>query len=166
MTLSELANIGEVIAAICIVISLIFVGLQMRQNTRAVKAQIHENIMSGYLSVANVVIPHANIFSKGICSDDESFSSLTAEEKMIFFSSIFSLFKHFEHMYSLFKKGLIDAEAWAAWSEHIYMYFHQPGVQLWWPQRKKSFIKSFRDFLDNSTKPTGTPSIAELIQKT
>ena len=37
MTLSDWGNIGQVIAAVAVVLSLIFVGLQVRQNTKAVK---------------------------------------------------------------------------------------------------------------------------------
>ena len=35
MTLSDWANIGQVIAAVAVVVSLIFVGLQIRQNTKS-----------------------------------------------------------------------------------------------------------------------------------
>jgi len=38
MTLSDWANIGQVIAAVAVVVSLIFVGLQVRQNTKSSQA--------------------------------------------------------------------------------------------------------------------------------
>ena len=37
MTLSDLANIGEFVGGIGVVVTLIFVGIQLRQNTRAVQ---------------------------------------------------------------------------------------------------------------------------------
>ncbi|HEY4273411.1 MAG TPA: hypothetical protein VGM65_15540 [Candidatus Udaeobacter sp.] len=38
MNLNDLANIGQVIGAIAVVILLIYVALQIRQNTNAVRA--------------------------------------------------------------------------------------------------------------------------------
>ena len=38
MSLNDLANLGQIIGAIAVVISLIYVALQIRQNTNAVRA--------------------------------------------------------------------------------------------------------------------------------
>jgi hypothetical protein len=38
LTLTEIAELAEVIAAVAIVISLIFVGMQLRENTIATKS--------------------------------------------------------------------------------------------------------------------------------
>ena len=38
MTLSDWANIGQVVAALAVVASLLFVGLQVRQNTKSNQA--------------------------------------------------------------------------------------------------------------------------------
>jgi hypothetical protein len=38
MTLSDWANIGQVVAALAVVASLVFVGLQVRQNTKSNQA--------------------------------------------------------------------------------------------------------------------------------
>lgn len=44
MTLQDIGNIGEFIAAFGVIASLIYIGFQVRQNTRAMRAQIHENL--------------------------------------------------------------------------------------------------------------------------
>jgi hypothetical protein len=38
MTLNDLANLGQVIGALAVVISLIYIALQIRQNTNAVRS--------------------------------------------------------------------------------------------------------------------------------
>ena len=52
MNLNDLANIGQVIGAIAVVISLIYVALQIRQNTNAVRSataqSVHEHFASWY----------------------------------------------------------------------------------------------------------------------
>lgn len=152
MTLQDLGNIGEFVAAFGVIASLIYVGFQVRQNTIAMKAQMHENLTSGYLTVVDIVAANATAFAKGLNSTS-NFHSLTDEEKLQFFGVIFGFFKHFEHMYVQYQRGLIDQQAWDAWSEHIRMYFHQPGVLAWWAVRKSAFVRPFRDYLDNSEPP-------------
>jgi len=46
MTLNDLANIGQVIGAIAVVISLIYVALQIRQNTNAVRSATAQDCSS------------------------------------------------------------------------------------------------------------------------
>jgi hypothetical protein len=165
MTLEDLANLSDVIAGVGVIASLIFVGIQMRQSTIAIKAQIYENMTSGYLSFASVIMPYAKVFSKGISANNDDFNAFSSEEKLIYFSTIFCLFKHFENMHSQYLNGLIDKETWDAWSEHIRMYFHLPGVrEVWWPKRKMSFIKSFRIFLDKSSMPKNSSSIVDIMK--
>ncbi|HEU0207687.1 MAG TPA: hypothetical protein VFQ78_01780, partial [Candidatus Udaeobacter sp.] len=57
MSLNDLANIGQVIGAIAVVISLIYVALQIRQNTNAVRAataqSVHEHFASWYHLLAS-----------------------------------------------------------------------------------------------------------------
>ena len=52
MNLNDLANLGQIIGAIAVVISLIYVALSIRQNTNAVRAataqSLHEHFASWY----------------------------------------------------------------------------------------------------------------------
>ena len=56
MNLNDLANIGQVIGAIAVVISLIYVALQIRQNTNAVRSataqSVHEHFANWYHLIA------------------------------------------------------------------------------------------------------------------
>ena len=136
MTIEELASLGEIVGAIGVIGSLIYVGAQVRQNTKATWAQTQENMTRGYVSLGQMTATHAEVFSRGMTSTDESFASLSDDEKVTYFNVIFGYFKHFENMHSQYENNLIDDESWDAWSRHIVMFFHQPGVQMWWPQRR------------------------------
>jgi hypothetical protein len=43
MSLNDLANLGQIIGAIAVVISLIYLALQIRQNTNAVRSATARN---------------------------------------------------------------------------------------------------------------------------
>ena len=52
MNLNDLANLGQIIGAVAVVVSLIYVALQIRQNTNAVRSAaaqvVHERFASWY----------------------------------------------------------------------------------------------------------------------
>jgi hypothetical protein len=56
MTLNDLANLGQIIGALAVVISLIYVALQIRQNTNAIRSAtaqtVHEHFAKWYHLVA------------------------------------------------------------------------------------------------------------------
>jgi hypothetical protein len=59
MTLEQLNIVLQLVGTLGVIGSLIFVGLQVRQNTKATRVQVQENMTSGYISVAQVLIDHA-----------------------------------------------------------------------------------------------------------
>ena len=163
MTLEQLNLVLQIVGSIGVIGSLIFVGLQVRQNTRATRVQVQENMTSSYISVAQVLIDNAEVFTRGIAATRESFASFSDADKMIYFGAIFSMFKHFENIHSQRERGFIDQESWAAWSEHILMYFNQPGVKMWWELRRGSFNPQFRSFLESSASPQ-VPTFVDLMR--
>jgi hypothetical protein len=54
MTLEQLNIVLQLVGTLGVIASLIFVGLQVRQNTKATRVQVQENMTSGYISVAQV----------------------------------------------------------------------------------------------------------------
>ena len=55
MSFQQLANLAQIVASIGVVVSLIFVGLQIRQNTRALERAEHNSTM-GQLTVIRQAI--------------------------------------------------------------------------------------------------------------
>ena len=118
---------------------------------------------SGYMLIAQILIDNAEVFTRGIAATRESFSSFSDADKLIYFGAIFANFKHFENIHSQRQRGFIDDESWGAWSEHMLMYFNQPGVQMWWSLRKGSFAPSFRTFLESSPAPK-VPTMVDVLR--
>jgi len=153
MTLADLGNIGEIVGAIGVIASLIYVGMEVRRNTKALRAQAHETVVSGYMAAIQLFSDHAETSAKGFTSSFEEFRNFSDGEKLIIFGAFYGFFKHFEQIHAQYRQGLIGADEWESWNEHIRMQFHQPGPQWWWKLRRGSFAKPFRAYLENSAPP-------------
>ena len=164
MTLDDLGNISELIGALGVIASLIYVGLEVRRNTKALRAQAYETVVTGYMQIVQVMADHADTIAKGFKSSYEEFINFTDAEKAIIFGYFYSFFKHFEQIHAQYKQGLISKNEWDAWNVHIRMQFHQPGIQWWWQLRRTSFSEPFRIYLDNSVPPE-MKTMVEIFQK-
>ena len=148
-----LGNYGEFMGALGVILSLLFVGYSIVQNTKATRAQTHHAITQSFMSIAEILTKRPEAFSAGISSGPEEFEQLAAGDKAFFIASIFGFFKYYEFMFLQHREGNTDDESWGAWSQHILMAFHQPGVQVWWPLRETTFHPAFRKFLNESEPP-------------
>ena len=159
MTLEQVFFVSQILAAIAIVASLLFVGFELRHGTRATRAQIHQNITLGWLSVGPMIADNSRIFAAGIAADETAFKAMPNEEKLAFLAIAFAFFKHYENMYEQQKEGFIRAEDWEAWARHMFMYWRMPGVQVWWRYRGAAFAPDFRRFLETSPQPPLTTTV-------
>jgi hypothetical protein len=82
MTIENLGNIGEFVAAIATLITLAYLAVQIRQNTRAVRAASHHSVTDSFNHI-NAIIgtdpAAARIFRLGLeglenLDEDEQFS--------------------------------------------------------------------------------------------
>ena len=73
------------------------------------------------------------------------------------------IFVGLENIHSQRERGFIDQESWTAWSEHILMYFNQPGVKMWWEWRRGNFNPRLRTFVESSPAPK-VPTMVEIMR--
>ena len=53
LTIELISNIGEIIAAAAIIVSLIYVGFQVRQNTQTIRIATAQGQMEGISNITN-----------------------------------------------------------------------------------------------------------------
>jgi hypothetical protein len=77
MKLEKWALIAEIISAICIVLSLVFVGFQVQQgaeatdnNTEVARSQVRESMMNAELNVLNLATEHPYLLRFGFNPDE------------------------------------------------------------------------------------------------
>jgi len=68
MPLDQLANLAEISAAALLIVSLIYVGLQVRQSTKAAYSatnQAHAEVTQGYVGLINASNNLADVLHQG-----------------------------------------------------------------------------------------------------
>jgi hypothetical protein len=107
-----LGNYGEFVGALGVVLSLLFVGYSIVQNTRATRAQTHQAITQSFMALAEVISERPEAFAAGVSSDSKEFQELAVGDRTYFIASIFGMFKYFELMFMQHRDGITDNESW------------------------------------------------------
>lgn len=123
--LSELASIAEIIASIAVVISLLFVGVQIYNNTAVIRASQSNDLYDALREVEVAVLsnPHLmNAVDKGMAGRRSEMS----EEEIVYFQNYISQsFTVWEQAYSRASDGLMSDENYRAWEANFAEYLRR-----------------------------------------
>ena len=161
MNWDAIGAIGEVLGAVGVIASLFYLGTQIRQNTRSLKASSYHAVVTNLSDLSCAMGcdgPTAYVFVRG----QSDFHCLSATERAQFAILMVSLFRKYENIFYQFRQEMLDESVWAGWERSMTRYFWQPGVQTWWPAWRDDCHREFREFLENSS-PPGGKSIGELV---
>jgi hypothetical protein len=161
MTLSDLASIASVVSGGAVLISLLYLSLQTRQNTKHTMAliqqgrtnQITERIgaMTSDSSLIEVVI-------RGIAGDQ----TMDDVQAFRFVNVTYSGFYNFEDQFYQHREGLLDDARHLGLTKTIAASLRNPGTQAAWKILRERFDPSFQKFIDDIAYQTPLAPVSNL----
>ena len=111
MTLESLANVGEFVGGVAVIITLLYLALQIRQNSRLVRAAAHQSLNEPTARVLHAMAqgpPAAETMTKGLAD----FHALGPTESFQFISLVTTLLMGFQTQYFQNRDGLLPDDLW------------------------------------------------------
>ena len=111
--LSNWASIAEIVSAAAVVISLIFVGLQIRQNTQVTKSSAYQSLLVQFNDWREEVSSDDSklqLYNDYILSGDVPEES--TPERMKLNSILLNLWANMENAFTAYDAGLMDGDEW------------------------------------------------------
>ncbi len=145
--LKNIALIAEIFGGIAILITLIFVGIQFRENTIATKsatANAANAITIAWYSETGNSAQSSQLMWDYI-KDPKSITS-NAEKYQVTIL-IHGLFLAFQNSYYLANEGTLDQNVHESLVAALSAVRNQPGFQEFWENRKSLFFKEYRDYV-------------------
>ena len=126
MNTSNLADISEIIGSIAVLITLIFLVLQMRENTRAIKAATRQSARDADSQALVSAIDHPQAILAWTKPD------MTDEEVVqhTFWLTLF--FRNRENDWFQYQRGVMDADTWDRYKSSITATFLSERNRNWW----------------------------------
>ncbi len=143
MTLQDLGNVGEFVAAIGVVVSLIYLAFQIRQNTGSIRASTEMTAMTAWNQV-NAQLSGSADLAELLSRGSLDLESLDRGERTRFHSVMMSLFNILETFYRQYHAGALEADVWNGWEEFLRQTLRDPGVRAWAMKNLAIRSSSFR----------------------
>lgn len=152
MNLVEISQISQTLGSAAVVASLIFVGFQIRQNTKATRAASHHAV-SEALNRLNLLWARNSEVTRIWLSGMSDRRALTPEERWRFDSTVRAYLHVCETMYTQADLGAGDFGIVTAEENGIKTVFSSGGVKEWWAENPFGFSPEFRDYVGRLIKP-------------
>jgi hypothetical protein len=157
MSWDAVAALAEVIGASAVVFSLVYLSLQIRSGTKALRTTLRDSAFR-YLNEWNYALSSDEelpwVFKRGLTNP----ADLDDREIARFHHMLYSFYKVFENIYLHYLDGSIAKEAWENNKEILFLYSAQNGAREYWRNRREIFDPRFRDLVETSEGTSLTPS--------
>src|SRR5262249_37683425 len=148
MTLSDLASLGSFISGLAVLVSLVYLSIQTRQNAKHTQALVSQSRVSQVMSANQIVAQNgelADIVRRG----NRGEPGLSDEEGHRFFMWMMAAFMTVEDHYRQYKAGLIDKARHQGLVDRMVLSFRFPGYRASWNLQRNGFDADFRAFMDD-----------------
>jgi len=143
ITLQDLGNLGEILGAIGVVVSLLYLAVQIRQNTRSVRASTYEAFSESFRDFRNLLLANerlGSVWGKGL----RSRSALSEAERAQFDALLMNFLRGVEVSFYQQANGLLDDDYYQGWLDEALVIWSSPGPREWWSENSQFFNPEFR----------------------
>ena len=144
--LSEFAQIAEIVGAVAIVISLVYLGIQVNDSTRAVRSAATNDaataVQSAFMTIGSSE-QTSRIWFHAMTAPD----SLTQEELLQFILMMHAAMLGYQNSFNLAEQGTLDIEIRESINKALSSIKGLPGFQLYWRQRAPLLHPDFREYV-------------------
>jgi hypothetical protein len=148
MDITILAAWGEFLGGIAVVVSLVYLASQIRQNSRLLRSSTSAVTMDATNAVSRLIAEHpetARIYWAGL----EDRSSLSDSDRQRFDPMVSMTIGAFDQEYDFFLDGMMSERVWNRRRRSMTWTMQQRGMQQWWSNWGRTLYEpEFRDLVD------------------
>ena len=149
MTISELGSLGEFVSSIAVVVTLIYLETQLRQNTKAIRAASTQSLdqsITQNIALWGSTRENAVLMERGLSSQE----TLSEEEAIHFQTLIAAFFLTMDSSYWSYRNALLPAELWEREQAVIRAWINRPGGRTAWKGKRSQVSQPFREYVESN----------------
>ena len=146
-TLKKAHRVGELSAAVAVVLSLIFVGYEVRRNSQTRTQTATQEVLRDFANASRLISTDdriACIYLRG----NQDYDSLNDLEKFRYSSHLLHNYRAIQAMHSLLQEGSIDLDSWRSIDSIARETLQRPGQRQWLETRRHWFTDEFQSYLE------------------
>src|SRR5262245_39148582 len=152
MTLQDLGNLGELVAAIATAMTLIYLAIQIRQNTAVVRTSNFADLSARSSSVAQQLAGDSVLMAIWQRRLDD-YKGLPELDRGRFHMVLSQFLSAYQLLMQLESRSLVDKELYEQQLVSLVELFKCVGVRQWWSEEGRWYPAGFREFVDRNFPP-------------
>jgi len=144
MNWEAISAVSEIVGAVAVVISLIYVAAQIRQNTKMMRATAKQGLTEASQNLIYTAIDKSEEWVKLTTGDDAS----TREEDARMSLLVRAMLRGFESQCYQYESGLLEDDEWRALQAAIKDLCSLPGFNKYWQQLKPHMSEKLKKVVD------------------
>lgn len=163
-SLQQLVDLSQIVGALGIIISLLVLAGEVRQNTRALRSGTFQALTGLSAELRLFVAEHsgsARWIGRGALMPD----SLSEAEWAQWDAYVAATMRQFENVHYAYRSGTLDPEVWSGYDNNIRSVAHLPGFSRWYRARPHLFSQSFQVYMADVLRspPPSHPRLAPAL---
>ncbi|MBL4709270.1 MAG: hypothetical protein JKY48_12615 [Flavobacteriales bacterium] len=147
MNWEAIGAIAESLGAVGVILTLIYLATQIRQNTKSVRTAAGMDMSKQAASwIARMAVQPELSRIYNLAAQDPD--SLTSAEKVRYAAYIAELFFIYEGQYEMYRQHQIEEHIWVHKRDLLLSYLKNPIVEAWWRTRERAFSKPYYEYLE------------------
>ena len=150
MKLSDWANVAEIVGAAAVIVTLVYVAVQIEQNTIAVEASTRQGRLDYGRQQTELLITQPGL-AKFVLEAEKNADALNEEDRLLFYEFTTWRMATWELTYQEYVDGLMDEETWAAWNGYyMLMATGKPGYRAFFSDTRQQWDSRFMVHVDQA----------------
>lgn len=158
MSLEQYAFIAQIISAIAIVLSLIFVGLQVRQgadetaaNSKAIRSQVRQSLLNSDLNTIYQIMQYPYLTEQSFESEGQKKEDVQRAR-----TYFLTLYRSRENFWVQHQDGILDTDTYLSYRNTLLVHLTNSDFYLdVWKRMSVATVSGFKQEIDDILKERG-----------
>jgi hypothetical protein len=144
-----IGSLGDAIGGVGVVLTLLYLAQQTRQNTRAVRAASFHQVADSLSDISMTIVKDPSLVSllTRVNSDAES---LSPDDTARYGYFLLATVRRIESLFFHAEQGTIEIESWRGTQQTLHFIFGKEVAQRWWTENANRFNADFRAYVDQN----------------
>ena len=148
MNWDALGSVAELLGTLLVLVSVLYLAVQVKQNTNAVKAASHHAVTDTFNSVSSLIAQDTDVARRWRLGNEQS-PDLTEDERVSYGFMCIMYTRVFETIYYQRKMGTMEEQLFVAEEQTLKWGLSQPGYIEWWESNPISFSGEYREYVNS-----------------
>jgi len=151
MSIMEFGAIGEFVGAIAVVVTLVYLAIQLRQNTNALKLNAVRSVTEELQGMFSLAASNRELTEIIVKAAEES--ELHGAERARYYMFTNNLVRVYENAFLQSRAGVVDPAHWQGMTRMMIDYTSMAAFPEFWQDRKHWMSNEFQEYMDKEVVP-------------